>query len=117
MDRKCEQLEELGVDLTSVMERFMGNEALYVKFLGRFVEDESFQNIQIQWKRGNIKEAFKEAHTLKGLLLNLGLENVMKSVMPITEQLRQGELEGIEELLEQARREYEILLNIIGENT
>lgn len=113
MDRKCEQLEELGVDLTSVMERFMGNEALYVKFLGRFVEDESFQNMQMQWMRGNTKEAFEAAHTLKGLLLNLGLELVMKSVMPITEQLRQGELDGIEELMEQAQREYRIVLNII----
>lgn len=114
MNKLCIELAENGVDIERVMERFMGNEALYIKFLKRFAEeDKSFQKMQEYLKREEVEEAFKAAHTLKGLLANLGLDDIMHSVAPITEKLRAGSLEGIKELMEQSEREYESILNIL----
>ena len=32
-----------GVDLDSALERFMGNEGLYLRFAGRFLEDRNYE--------------------------------------------------------------------------
>lgn len=115
MDKLCIELVENGVDIERVMERFMGNEALYIKFLKRFAEeDKSFQNMQEYFKKEEYGEAFQAAHTLKGLLANLGLDDIMHSVAAITEKLRTGSLEGTKELMEQAEAEYKIVMNILG---
>lgn len=114
MEKLCIELAENGVDIERVMERFMGNEALYIKFLKRFAEeDKSFQKMQEHLRKEEYEEAFKAAHTLKGLLANLGLETIMHSVIPITEKLRAGSLENLQELMEQAEREYESIVEIL----
>ena len=113
MQKVCEDLQAAGVDLERVMGRFMGNEELYIKYLKRFMDDESFQNMQSMFQQGNLEETFKAAHTLKGLIANLGLDGIMHSVSPITEKLRNGSDEGVKELMEQAKLEYEIVLKIL----
>lgn len=114
MEKLCIELAENGVDIERVIERFMGNEALYIKFLKRFVEeDRSFQNMQEYLRKEEYEEAFKAAHTLKGLLANLGLDAVMHSVTVITEKLRTGSLEGVQELMETAEREYKSVVDIL----
>ncbi len=40
------QLTEAGVDLDKTMERFMNNEALYLKFLKRFPEDPNYAQLK-----------------------------------------------------------------------
>lgn len=113
MQKVCVDLQSEGVNMECVMGRFMGNEALYIKFLKRFMEDESFQTMQEQFKKGNLEEAFKAAHTLKGLTANLGLDGIMVSVVPITEKLRAGSEDGVKELMEQVAREYEVVFGIL----
>lgn len=114
MEKLCIELAENGVDIERVMERFMGNEALYIKFLKRFVEeDKSFQNMREHLRKEEYEEAFKAAHTLKGLLANLGLDAIMHSVAAITEKLRAGSLEGVQELMEEAEREYKSIVDIL----
>lgn len=113
MNRILEELEKQGVDLERVMKRFMGKEELYLKFLNRFPEDMNFQNMQQQFQQGNLEEAFKAAHTLKGLAANLGLDGIIKSVYPITEKLRAGLADGVAELMEQAEKEYKQIMEIL----
>ncbi len=113
MQKICEELAKAGVDMEVVMKRFMKNEASYIKFLLRFKEDESFQNMQNYYTQGNLEEAFKAAHTLKGLTANLGLDAVMGSLIPITEKLRAGSHEGLKELMEQAEKEYVAVIKIL----
>jgi hypothetical protein len=114
MHKVCEDLQTAGVNMEVVMSRFMGNEMLYIKFLKRFIEDESFQNMQGMFQQGNLEEAFKAAHTLKGLIANLGLDGIMGSVSPITEILRGGSDEGVAELMKQAGKEYELVIGILA---
>ena len=62
--REC--YEELGSDFDKVLSRLV-SEALVKKFALKFLDDPSFQSLQENLKAGNTREAFRAAHTLKGI--------------------------------------------------
>lgn len=92
-DRSMEEnfksiLEENGADVKTTLKRFMGNENMYMKFLKRFPEDPNYKNLGISLEAGDYEEAFRCAHTLKGVSANLGLEPVQAAVSGLVEELR-----------------------------
>ena len=70
-------------------------------------------DVKIYGKRNVVHKIFEAAHTLKGLISNLGLDGIMRSISPITETLRAGSDEGVRELMEQAGKEYQIVVDIL----
>jgi HPt (histidine-containing phosphotransfer) domain-containing protein len=82
------ELEEMGMDVDTTVNRFMGNEGLYLKFLNKFQNDQSVANIQQYITDQNTEEAFKSAHTLKGVAANLGLDPIAQHASDIVELLR-----------------------------
>ena len=44
-ERTIQRLEEAGIHVPEVLERFMGSEALLVKFLKKFLEDENYEKL------------------------------------------------------------------------
>ena len=87
-----EGLISQGVDYNTALERFMGKDDLYERFLVKFLDDENFSKLGENIKAGNIGEAFKCAHTLKGLSGNLGFDNLLEEDVRIVEILRSGSL-------------------------
>lgn len=89
MDEVLKQkLAENGADVEGAVRRFMGNEALYTKFLGKFKDDTSYEDLIANLERENFEEAFKCAHTLKGVCANLGLDPISRIASNLTELLR-----------------------------
>ena len=113
MSAILDELKEKGVELEPVLRRFLGKEEMYLKFLKRFLEDDSYTKMQISLEAYDAEGAFKACHTLKGVVTNLGLDGIMKTVIPITEKLRAGSLEGILELQKQLEKEYETVTEIL----
>lgn len=107
------------LDYETGLGRFMGKEALFVKFLMKFVDDKSFQNLKEQIENGECEEAFKAAHTLKGVAANLAFDELAKVAGDITEELRAQRLEeAVKQLpvLEEAyKKVQELLVKIKGE--
>ena len=66
-----------GVDPDSALERFMGNEGLYLRFAGRFLEDRNYEELLKAMEKGDTKAAFAAAHTLKGVSGNLSFTACM----------------------------------------
>lgn len=85
---------EAGVD--AAINRFMGNKALYRKFLLKFLNDHSYEAIVEHVQGGNYEEAFNSAHTLKGVSANLGLDPIYKGASEITELLRGKQPEEVD---------------------
>ena len=77
-----EIFEEYGADYQKTIARFMGNEKMYMKFLGMLFQDPSMEKLG---------EAFTAAHTLKGVTANMGLTPLFDRVCAIVEPLRLGE--------------------------
>ena len=71
-----ELLEQHGFDVDGTMKRFLNNEMLYKKCLKKFLDDKSMETLKEACKVGNVEEAFKAAHTMKGFISNLGMEKL-----------------------------------------
>lgn len=79
----------------------------------KFLDDNSYANLKDAIAAGNVEEAFRTAHTLKGVCLNLGFDNLYKASSAITEIFREGELAGAEEAFEEVEKQYNITVNAI----
>ena len=76
------------------------------KFALKFLDDPSFQELKTPLEAGDTETAFRAAHTLKGICLNLGFDNLYKASFDITEKLRGRDTEGCEELLARVEEQY-----------
>lgn len=83
-----QQLIDDGADVEGALHRFMGNGALYLKFLTKFRNDTNYAGLTESLDQENYEEAFKYAHTLKGVSANLGLDPICRPVSALTELLR-----------------------------
>ena len=107
------ELIEWGVDWDEILDRFMGNEDLIAKFMFKFLNDQSMNDLTRYLAEGNVTEAFKAVHTLKGVGANLGLKGFLTPVKELTEILRAGSMEGYEEKYEEIKPKYEELIAIL----
>ena len=101
--KECYQ--QMGADYEGVLGR-LRSEALIKKFAKKFLDDGSFQSLKDNLIQGNGEEAFRAAHTLKGVCQNLGFDNLYKVSLDITEKLRGKETTGCEELFEKVEDQY-----------
>lgn len=67
--------KKMGADYQEVLGR-LHNEAMIGKFVRMFLQDDSFHILEDGLRRGDVKEAFRGAHTLKGVCQNLGFSNL-----------------------------------------
>ena len=63
--------QAMGADYEEVFGR-LRNEKLIAKFVLKFPDDPSFSQLKNSLAEKNTKEAFRAAHTLKGVAQNLG---------------------------------------------
>ncbi|MGN0492383.1 MAG: Hpt domain-containing protein, partial [Acutalibacteraceae bacterium] len=113
MDLLIASIEEcykkLGGSYADVSLR-LPNLKLIDRFFGKFLEDKSFETLCLQMNSGNRPEAFRAAHTLKGVCANLGFTGLLESVSRLTEELRR-DTEYVSEqaltLFEEVCRDYE----------
>ena len=82
------------------------SEALVQKFLGKFLSDPSYQLLDSSMKAKNYEEAFRAAHTLKGVCQNLSFTRLYQSSHDITEALRTKNYEQAQQLLPSVEEDY-----------
>ena len=111
-----QQLLDAGTNVDKALDRFMGSEALYDKFLLKFIQDTCYRQLEHCLKTGNTSEAFMQAHTMKGIAGNLEFESLLEVLEPMTEQLRKGDMTMIEEEHQKLKLRYEKLYAVIKEN-
>ena len=108
--REC--YEKMGADYEDVLKRLY-SEGMIQKFAVMFLGDDSYPKLEQALKEGNVKDAFRAAHTLKGVCQNLGFTNLYQPTYDLTEVLRTGTLEGSGELFEQVSQQYRVTTDAI----
>ncbi len=112
------QLEENGADVEGTLKRFMGNEALYMKFIMKFLDDKNFEGIKSNLEKNDFEGAYVSAHTLKGVTANLGLNPVYGVATQISDMLKGkalGEIdrEKLEALKDQLAAEHSRFVQLL----
>lgn len=107
--------EKMGGNYADASMRFP-NVKIIEKFIGKFLEDKSFDTLCRNIECGNRNEAFRAAHTLKGICANLSFSKLLDSASRLTEELR-PETSSISdkaiELLADVRHDYEVTADAI----
>ena len=100
--------EAMGGDYNDVVSRLRTEDRI-ARFLVRILDDQSMNLLVNSIADRNLSEAFRAAHTLKGVCLNLSLVRLGGCVSDITEALRNREEYGedLEPLLAAVREEYD----------
>ena len=97
----------IGGDYEEVMGR-LRSERLVQKFVLKFLNDGSYQLLLDSLAAGDREEAFRAAHTIKGVCANLAFNTLLESSEALTEALRGGKAaqSGEEELVRRVGEDY-----------
>ena len=110
--------EAFGGDYQEVISRLRTDERI-ARFLLRVVDDGSYQLLIDSIASGNVDEAFRAAHTLKGVCANLSITRFGNSSSALTEILRDLSHAGkpftdeVYSLLEPVKEDYALTINAI----
>lgn len=97
-----------GADYGATMRRFMGNETMYLRLLDMLFRDENLEKLGSALDAGDLQAAFEAAHTLKGVVGNMGLTPLYEAVCVMVEPLRAGEpREDYQEQYQKIRIEFQ----------
>ena len=108
-----DKLNAFGADTKEGLERCLNNESFYFKLIDKAVNDNSFINLKNELENKNYDEAFKIAHSLKGVLGNLSLTPLYESAVELTELLRIKKDIDYKEYIEKLLNKREELLLLI----
>lgn len=95
-----------GGDYESVAAR-LRSEKLVQKFALKFLDDGSYDLLCRSLDEGNAAEAFRAAHTIKGVCQNLSFTRLLESSSRLTETLRGGQLPEDGALVQQVKEDYQ----------
>lgn len=105
--REC--YEKIGGDYTEALGRLM-NEKMIDRFIRLFLKDRSFASLKSAMLSGEKEEAFRAAHTLKGVCGNLSLTALYEAGSALTEELRKDSdviTDRAEQLFEEVAVQYD----------
>ena len=108
-----EDLKACGCDTDAALERFIGMEDMYVRFLGKFLDDPSFGEIKPHLDAGDEEAAFKSTHTLKGVAGNLGFTELFRIAADMVNRYRAGEQAAAWAHYDELEQEYNRIISII----
>ena len=110
---ECDQ--QLGGNLENVKTR-LPSDSLIKRFIIKFLDDSSYSELCDALQKGQRDEAFRAAHTLKGVCANLGFDQLENSASALTELLRPKDI-GIPEeavsMMKDVKHDYEMTVGAI----
>ena len=107
--------QQLGGNLENVKTR-LPSDSLIKRFIIKFLDDSSYSELCDALQKGQRDEAFRAAHTLKGVCANLGFDQLENSASALTELLRPKDI-GIPEesvsMMKDVKHDYEMTVGAI----
>ena len=107
--------KKIGSDYDAIVKLMGGSERIVDKFVRKFPNDPSAAELFRSFEEKDYETAFRMAHTLKGVCLNLGFTKLHESASALTEALRDHVADNAPELLENVRRDYDEVIGALKE--
>lgn len=108
----AELYDKIGGDYSGTKARFMTDDRI-LRFVRKFPLDQSYQLLESSLAAGNKEEAFRAAHTLKGVAQNLGFTALHVLASDVTEVLRGGGT-ATDEQLDALKNGYHLVIDSIA---
>ena len=105
--------EFIGGDYAGTKSRLMTDERI-ARFVNKFTADGSYQLLLDSLASSNTQEAFRAAHTIKGVAQNLGFTSLYTVAEEITEILRAGSLD-VGAKMPELTEKYNLTINAIAQ--
>jgi CheY-like chemotaxis protein len=105
-----------GIDGVACMERLKGNHTLFLSIANSYANDQagSAEKIKDCIEQGDLGEATRIAHTLKGTSANIGAMEVSELAAKIEKKFKAGEVESAVFHLPELRHSLNALLKALG---
>ena len=110
-----QQLIDAGIDVDGALARFMGNENLLNRFLGKFPADENYGKLVAAIAAGSREDALLAAHTLKGVSGNLSMSRLFELTDSQVKAMRADEWDRAFAMMEDITPIYEQLVQVIND--
>ena len=106
----------MGGNYDDVMSRLRTDERV-TKFLRKIVDDKTYELLETSLANNNVEEAFRAAHTIKGMCMNLSVTKLFESANKLTEALRglPAVDDNIMGLFNTVKEDYELTVKCIRE--
>lgn len=104
--------QQLEGNYEEMIER-LHKEAMVQRFALKFINDSSFCELSECLKNGNVQDAFRSAHTLKGVCANLSFTKLLSSASEITELLRDGKLKEAVDFFNTVSADYNMTITAL----
>lgn len=108
-----EKMMEAGIDYKGALERFVGNERLYEKYLQRFLSDTHMADAWKAYESGDVGEVLEQVHALKGLSGTLGMQPLYEACSVVVSEIRDNPSPYLEEKMYRADQIYEKMIEVI----
>lgn len=106
---------KIGANYRDLVQR-LGSQDFAELFAKKFLDDDSFANLEKALADENAEDAFRAVHTLKGVAQNLSLDNLYKVSFTLTENLRGLKINAeTQPLFAEVKREYDLTIAALKE--
>lgn len=106
---------KLGGNYEKVI-KLLKSPVLVKKIALKFIDDKSFELLEKSLDEKNSSEAFRAAHTLKGVCLTLCFDRLCLTSSEMTEHLRQGSLDDkAAEIFGRLKEDYLVTVSALKE--
>ena len=113
-ERKLLALAHCETDVQGSLQRFCGNEELYLSYLYDFLTEPTMGQLGRAVQDQTWNDAFIAAHALKGLAGNLGFVPLYHAAGELVVLLRAGRVDEVMDVYQQAKHSYNALIEAIS---
>ena len=114
-EEKKQKLIDIGINVDEALERFMGNDALLEKFLGKFAQDTNYQKLGEAVAAQDKELALTASHTLKGVCGNLSMQKLYQLFAEQVRLFRADDWEGAVAMMPQISEVFDRTVAVISE--
>lgn len=107
------RLIEAGVNVDNALERFMGNEKMLEKYLGRFLTEKSYAALADAIAASDQAAAQAAAHTLKSVCGTIGCEGMQALVVDQEAAMRAGNWDAAVAMMPEIAKTYEQICAVL----
>ncbi|MDD3336837.1 MAG: Hpt domain-containing protein [Eubacteriales bacterium] len=107
-------LGKIGVNTKKAIERFMGDEEMYLQYVHHFPDDPTMNSLVDAVDKKDYEAAEKAVHALKGIVSSLDFIPLADATVDMLEELRDGNVETALKEYENVKKQYKIACDVIN---